>query len=256
MPAPTPSEDTRTADFEVDLDRSSAVPLYHQMAEQIHRAIRSGSMAPGTMLGNEIALACKFGLSRPTMRRAIQELVERGVLVRKRGVGTQVVQGPITRSVRLTSLHDDLSRGDQQPRTSVLTLEVIPAADDVAAALKLPRRQPVLHLRRVRYARDSPLAILENYLPHRLVDVSSVDLTRKGLYQVLRDAGVRLKVAQQRIGARDGTAVECKLLDEATGSPLLTMERTTHDDTGRAVEFARHLYRPGLYQFSVTLVGR
>ncbi len=63
------------------------------------------------MLGNEIALAGKFGLSRPTMRRAIQELVERGVLVRKRGVGTQVVQGPITRSVQLTSLHDDLSRG-------------------------------------------------------------------------------------------------------------------------------------------------
>ena len=163
---------------------------------------------------------------------------------------------PITRSVQLTSLHDDLSRADQQPRTSVLTLEVIPAADDVAAALKLPRRQPVLHLRRVRYTRDNPLAILENYLPHRLVDVSSVDLTRKGLYQVLRDAGVRLKVAQQRIGARDGTAAECRLLDEVTDSPLLTMERTTHDDTGRAVEFGRHLYRPSLYQFSVTLVGR
>ena len=67
------------------------------------------------MLGNEIGLADRFGLSRPTMRRAIQELVDKGVLVRKRGVGTQVVQGPITRSVQLSSLFDDLSSADQQP---------------------------------------------------------------------------------------------------------------------------------------------
>jgi len=128
------------ADFSVDLDRSSPIPLYHQMAEQIHRAIQEGSLEPGSLLGNEIVLADRFGLSRPTMRSAIQELVDKGVLVRKRGVGTQVVQGPINRSVQLTSLFDDLRSADQQPRTAVLTNEVVPASDEVAAALKLPRR--------------------------------------------------------------------------------------------------------------------
>ena len=244
------------ADFDVNLDRSSPVPLYHQMAEQIHDAIRIGRLAPGSLLGNEIALANEFGLSRPTMRSAIHELVEKSVLVRRRGVGTQVVQGPITRSVQLTSLFDDLAMADQQPRTSVLINEVIPVPDDVAAALKMPRRQPVLHLRRVRYAQHSPLAILENYLPHQLLDNRAVDFSRHGLYELLRSVGVRMKVAKQRIGARDGSAAECTLLDEVADSPLLTMERVTHDDTGRVVEFGRHLYRPSLYQFSVTLVGR
>src|SRR6476620_4670832 len=122
----------RVADSTADLDRSSPIPLYHQMAEQIHQAIQQGTLEPGSLLGNEILLADRYGLSRPTMRRAIQELVEKGVLVRRRGVGTQVVQGPITRPVQLTSLFDDLSNADQKPRTAILTNEVVPASDEVS----------------------------------------------------------------------------------------------------------------------------
>src|SRR5215217_3356260 len=89
------------------LDRSSPVPLYFQVAEQIE---------------NEIALAKELGLSRPTMRQAIQVLVDKGMLVRKRGVGTQVVHGKIRRSVELTSLFDDLSAAGQKPRTEVIAV--------------------------------------------------------------------------------------------------------------------------------------
>lgn len=244
------------ADFTAELDRSSPIPLYHQMAEQIHQAIQQGTLEPGSLLGNEILLADRYGLSRPTMRRAIQELVEKGVLVRRRGVGTQVVQGPITRPVQLTSLFDDLSNADQKPRTAILTNEVVPASDEVSRALTLPRRHPVLHLRRVRYTNNQPLAILENHLPHQLLDIGAGDLARQGLYQLMRSAGVRMKVAKQRIGAREGTPDECQWLNEPLDSPLLTMERVTHDDTGRAVEWGRHVYRPSHYQFAVTLVGR
>src|SRR6478752_750263 len=186
--------------FDVDLDRSSPIPLYHQIAEQIHRSIRSGEMEPGALLGNEIGLADRLGLSRPTMRRAIQELVDKGVLVRKRGVGTQVVQGPITRSVQLSSLFDDLAGEDREPRTDLLTSEVVPASDEVAVALNVSPRTPVLHLRRVRYARSEPLAILENHLPRHLIDIGAEDLSAFGLYHILREAGVRMKVAKQRIG--------------------------------------------------------
>ena len=68
--------------------------------------------------------------------------------------------------------------------------------------------------------------------------------------------GVRLRVAQQRIGARTGTPEECRMLEEPVEAPLLTMDRLTHDDTGRPVEWGRHLYRPDRYAYSVTLVGR
>ena len=244
------------SDLFVDLDRSSPVPLYFQVARQIEAAIRSGQLAPGARLDNEISLADQLGLSRPTMRRAIQQLVDRGLLVRKRGVGTQVVHGQSTRPVELTSLFDDLTRSGQAPRTEVLLHEVEPAAGDVAAVLDVEPGTPVLHVRRLRYSAGEPLAVLDNHLPPAFADLTAEELQARGLYQLLRARGVGMRVAKQRIGARRGTAEECHLLDERRGSPLLTMERTTHDDSGRAVEWGRHAYRASRYTFEVTLVDR
>ena len=91
------------------VNRSSPVPLYFQVAEQLEEAIHDGRLAPGDRIANEVALADQLGLSRPTLRQAIQTLVDKGLLVRKRGVGTQVIQPHVRRSVELTSLYDDLS---------------------------------------------------------------------------------------------------------------------------------------------------
>jgi len=238
----------------VDLDRSSPVPLYFQVAQQIERAISEGDLAPGDRLDNEISLAEQFGLSRPTMRRAIQELVDKGLLVRKRGVGTQVVHGQVTRPVELTSLFDDLTHHHQTPTTQVLINEIIEAPDDVGAMLSIAHGSPVLHLRRLRFAHGEPLAIMENYLPEDLIPIGEADLSTRGLYQLMRSRGVNIRVAKQRIGARTGTPEECTLLGERKGSPVLTMERAAHDDSGRPVEWGRHAYRASQYSFEVTLV--
>lgn len=92
----------------------------------------------GDRFENELALAKRLNLSRPTTRRAIQELVDKGLLVRKRGVGTQVVQTPVHRPVELTSLFDDLARAGQEPTTQVLDYRLGPATDDIAQHLNLP----------------------------------------------------------------------------------------------------------------------
>ena len=241
-------------DLFMDLDRSSPVPLYFQVSQQIERAISSGQLGPGARLDNEISLADQFGLSRPTMRRAIQELVDKGLLVRKRGVGTQVVHGQVTRPVELTSLFDDLARGNQAPRTTLLVNEIIAASETVAHFLDVPVGARVLRLRRLRFANTEPLAILENYLPDDLSDIGQSDLEARGLYQLMRARGVHIRVAKQKIGARAGTAEECQLLGERKGSPLLTMDRATHDDSGRPVEWGHHVYRASQYSFEVTLV--
>ncbi len=242
------------SDLFMDLDRSSPVPLYFQVSQQIEAAISSGQLGPGARLDNEISLADQFGLSRPTMRRAIQELVDKGLLVRKRGVGTQVVHGQVTRPVELTSLYDDLTRGHQGPRTTLLVNEMALATEQVSHFLDVPVGSRVLHLRRLRFANSEPLAILENYLPEDLSEVGQGDLESRGLYQLMRARGVHIRVAKQRIGARSGTAEECTLLDERKGSPLLTMDRATHDDSGRPVEWGHHVYRASQYSFEVTLV--
>ena len=238
----------------IDLDRSSPIPLYFQVAQELEKAISTGQLGPGAKLPNEISLADNFGLSRPTMRRAIQELVDKGLLVRKRGVGTQVVHGEVSRPVELTSLFEDLTRSNQTPTTTLLTMELIRAGSQVSAQLDVPATKMVVHLRRLRCANGEPLAILENYLPEELADLPEKDLEERGLYQLMRSRGIHIRVAKQRIGARTGTAEECRLLGERKGSPLLTMDRSTYDDSGRTVEWGHHVYRASQYSFAVTLV--
>src|SRR5438045_5230968 len=138
----------------IRIDRSSPVPLYFQVAQRLEQLIESGEMPPGHRLDNEIALADQLGLSRPTMRHAIQHLVDKGLLVRKRGVGTHVVHAPVRRQVELSSLFDDLDRAHRQPRTEVLSFAAIAAPDEVAVALHLPTGSQVVAVERLRYAQD------------------------------------------------------------------------------------------------------
>jgi DNA-binding GntR family transcriptional regulator len=238
-----------------DIDRSSPTPLYFQLAQSIENAITEGRLPAGSRLENEILLAQRYGLSRPTVRRAVQELVDKGLLVRMRGVGTQVIQPHVRRSVELTSLYDDLARTGEAPTTTVLSLDRIPAPADVAAELDLAAGEEVVALRRLRLTRGEPLALMTNYLPGRF-EPTLDELADRGLYQYLRGLGVHLRVAHQRIGARLARAEEARLLDEPRGSALLTMQRTAFDDQGVAVEHGRHVYRASRYDFETTLVGR
>jgi DNA-binding GntR family transcriptional regulator len=240
----------------VELDRSSPVPLYYQLAQAIEAAIRDGELAPGDRFENELALAQRLSLSRPTTRRAIQELVDKGLLVRKRGVGTQVVQHPVHRRVELTSLFDDLTRTGQEPTTQLLDYRVGPPPDEqIAHELGLDHSREVVSIRRLRCANGEPLALMTNHLP---VDIAPEpdELEGNGLYQSLRARGVHIRLARQRIGARGATRGEGRLLDEKPGAPLLTMSRTAFDDSGSAVEFGTHCYRASRYYFDTTLVDR
>ena len=119
----------------VELDRSSPVPLYMtRLAQAIEAAIREGELVPGDRFENELALAKRLTLSRPTTRRAIQELVDKGLLVRKRGVGTQVVQSPTHGRMELTSLFDDLTRAGQQPTTQILDYHTGKPGEEIAGS--------------------------------------------------------------------------------------------------------------------------
>jgi DNA-binding GntR family transcriptional regulator len=239
----------------VELDRSSPVPLYYQLAQAIEAAIRDGELAPGDRFENELALASRLALSRPTTRRAIQELVDKGMLVRKRGVGTQVVQNPVHRRVELTSLFDDLARAGQEPTTELLEYHVGVVDEVIAAELNLAVGHEIVTIQRLRRASGEPLAVMTNYLPVDLAP-DAEELESNGLYQSLRARGVHIRLARQRIGAKPATKLEARLLDEKTGAPLLTMNRTAFDDSGKAVEYGAHCYRASRYYFETTLVDR
>jgi GntR family transcriptional regulator len=104
-------------ELDITLERNSPVPLYHQLAQSIEHAINTGALSPGDRLENELSLTSRLGLSRPTARQAIQELVKKGMLVRKRGVGTQVVRSQFRRDERLSSFNEDLTKAGKVPGT-------------------------------------------------------------------------------------------------------------------------------------------
>ncbi|MCX5309842.1 GntR family transcriptional regulator [Streptomyces sp. NBC_00154] len=244
------------AALELGVDRSSPVPLYYQLSQQLEAAIEQGRLAPGSLLGNEIELAARLGLSRPTVRQAIQSLVDKGLMVRRRGVGTQVVHSQVKRPLELSSLYDDLEAAGQRPATRVLGNRIEPATARIAAALGVPEGTDVHLVERLRSAHDEPMALLRNHVPAGLVDLGTERLEATGLYRIMRAAGITLHSARQSVGARLATAEEAAQLAEPEGAPLLTMERTTYDDTGRAVEFASHVYRASRYAFDFQLLVR
>ncbi|MGY5031239.1 GntR family transcriptional regulator [Streptomyces sp. 900116325] len=244
------------AALELGVDRSSPVPLYYQLSQQLEAAIEQGRLAPGSLLGNEIELAARLGLSRPTVRQAIQSLVDKGLMVRRRGVGTQVVHSQVKRPLELSSLYDDLEAAGQRPATRVLCNRIEPATARVAGALGVPEGADVHLVERLRSAHDEPMALLRNHVRAGLVDLGTERLEATGLYRIMRAAGITLHSARQNVGARLATAEEAAQLAEPEGAPLLTMERTTYDDTGRAVEFASHVYRASRYAFDFQLLVR
>jgi DNA-binding GntR family transcriptional regulator len=107
----------------VRLDHFSPVPLYHQAAQALERAIEDGRLPRGSKLEGELDLAEQLGISRPTMRAALKQLVDKGLLIRRRGIGTMVATKPVRRAVALTSLYDDLKESGREPTTRVLDFE-------------------------------------------------------------------------------------------------------------------------------------
>ena len=231
----------------VRIDRASPVPLYHQLAEQLTAAVTDGTLSPGDAFENEVALAARLGLSRPTVRRAIAELVGRGLLVRRRGIGTTVANQAVHRRAELTSLYDDLLREGRTPSTQVLSLQTGVTDERAAVALGLDPSTPLVAMVRLRYAGDAPLAVLRNWLPASSGEFTVEQLQTDGLYALLRAIGIRPTVAHQSIGARNATAEERRLLQLRGPSPLLTMTRSAFDAEGGPVEFGDHCYRSDQY---------
>lgn len=237
------------------LERGTDVPLYQQLADQIRAAIDGGRLQPGAAFENEVALAQRLGLSRPTVRRAMADLVAQGLLLRRRGHGTTVASPRIHRRAALTSLYDDLDRAGAVPRTEVLDLEVV-TDSHAARELGLDAHEPFTAITRLRLTDGRPFALLHNWIPLSLGQIDARQLEGLGLYALLRERGVHPVVAHQTIGARRPTAPESRRLRLKPSDPVLTMCRSAFDAQGRPVELGDHVYDADGYTIDVMLDER
>ncbi|WP_237205401.1 GntR family transcriptional regulator [Rothia nasimurium] len=237
----------------ISIDRSSPVPLYHQLITGIRNAISEGTLSAGSMLPNELDIAKTLHLSRPTVRKAMDELVRSGLLVRKRGVGTQVVSNEIRRPLSLSSLYDDLARSGIDPSTRVLTFDTIVPPPFIAEELGVDDKARVYYIRRIRYENKTPLALMENWVPTSIGDITPAMLEENGLYETMRSLGATFSVGHQKVGATVATAEQAEHLETTPGAALVTMKRTIMNDVGTRIETGSHVYRADLYTFEMTL---
>ncbi|HKA13197.1 MAG TPA: GntR family transcriptional regulator [Candidatus Dormibacteraeota bacterium] len=236
------------------LDRASPVPLYHQIVSRIEGAIERGELQAGVRLDNEVDIARQLGLSRPTLRMAIARLVDKGLLIRRRGVGTIVAPAHVRRPFALTSLYDDLVAAGKRPVTQVLSFQSLTAPEWIARELRAETGVRLLYIRRLRTIDGEPIAVMTNYLPEGVLRAEAHELEESGLYLLLRRRGIQPRIANQTVGARLASGAEARLLAVRRGAPLLTMNRTAFDDAGQPVELGLHIYPAERYSLEMTVV--
>jgi DNA-binding GntR family transcriptional regulator len=182
-------------------------------------------------------------------------LVDKGLLIRRRGIGTIVATKPVRRAVALTSLYDDLKESGREPTTRVLEFEETVCPPEIAEQLDLGPDAPVLRFDRLRVAESDPIALMHNFVPVGLLGIEKEDLEMTGLYDLFRRAGITPHIATQRVGARKANDEEAELLEMEPGDPVLTMTRTAYDTAGRPIEYGSHSYPAETYWLEMMLAG-
>ncbi len=235
-------------------DNAASGPLYLQLQRHIAAALATGALAPGDCLPAERDIAAMSGLSRVTVRKAIQELVATGQLVQRRGSGTYVAQ-KVERLEQalslLTSFTEDMSRRGRSVESRWISRRIDAPAPEEVMALGLGAGDRVARLERVRSSDGVPLAIERAALSTiTLPDPMAVETS---LYAVLQTRGLRPTRAVQRISATSLDARDATLLGVPVGAAGLKIERISYLPSGRVVEFTRSLYRGDAYDFAVEL---
>ncbi|MEW6860745.1 GntR family transcriptional regulator [Trueperella pyogenes] len=238
--------------LDVSLNRHSAEPLYQQIFAPIAQLIKSGGLLPNQLLEDEISMAQRLNISRPTARRALQELVDAGLLVRRRGVGTRVTPSHVHRQLALTSLNDDLIRAGHTTRTEVLKYQIHLASAEEVEMLNCALDEELVTVQRLRWIDDHPLAILNNTIPSRIAPTLT-ELSRFGLYESFSKHDVVPASAVQTLGAKNATKAEADLLNVEPGMALFTMQRTAYDAEGKVIEQGNHVYDAQQYKMTFPL---
>jgi len=237
------------------LSKIPGVPLYVQIREALREDITKGLLKPGQKIPSEEELAKRYHVSRMTVRQGIADLINEGLLYRRRGIGTFVAQLRITRDyTKLTSFFEDMLERGLHPSSRLLNLKVIPAGPKIAKALALEKGEPVICIERLRLAADQPIAIHCAYVPQKLCpELLKEDLESQSLYMLFESYGFKLKRAVQRIEARQANQFQAHLLEVEEGAPLLYMERITFADDGTPVEYVEGYNRGDRYACTIVL---
>lgn len=236
-------------------DRRRPEPLWHQAETALRGLIESGEWSAGSQIPNEDRLGDMLGISRITLRHALRNLEEAGMLRREHGRGTFVRSATMVAGVRgLTSFTDEMRTLALEPGTRLLGVQMLPASIIIAEALEIPVSTPIVQLRRLWLGNGMPIGIQTTHLPaDRVPGLYEAAPEVSSLYSWLKDkcsiAPVKAKEVY-RVGSIP--AGDAELLELPSGTPAFEVERITFDRAG-PFEFALSIMRADRYEIRSTL---
>jgi GntR family transcriptional regulator len=232
--------------------------LYSRVETVLAREIINGGLKVGDQLPTEDDLIARFEVSRITVRRAIQNLVSRGLVEIRRGKGTFVAAPKITQELsELSGFVEDMHALGRKPTARVLGKEIVTADATVASQLALTRGERVVRIRRVRLADAIPLSFDETFLPLEIgKKIITNNLKVEPIFSLLeRKYDVPLTEAEYKLDAVAAETEVAAALKVKQGSPIFRIERTSYSRGSCPVDYERLHYRGDLVQF-VTRLAR
>lgn len=239
------------------IDKSSPVPIYYQLELKIRQMIESEQLQPGDALPSERQFTEKYNISRMTVRQAINNLVNDGLLYRQKGKGTFVAKKKFEQDLSgLTSFNEDMRNLGFTPSNKVLSFKLISGDKRIIEQLKLSNHEPIYEIKRIRLANDEPVALETIYTPQKIVGNMTEEDIAVSFYEHL-EYNLHLKIAygKQTIEAALANEQEIKHLRIETGDPVLLMRRTSYlaDEPETPVEFVKSTYRADKYKFHLQM---
>ena len=239
--------------MELELKQTDVTPLYRQLKDIIKSSILSGEFKPNFRIPTEDELSEKYNVSRITVRKAITDLVEEGLLVKKQGKGTFVSSQKVKRNIiEFLSFTLTCQINGVKPGSRVIRKELIEPSDTDITELKLKGGEKVIFIQRIRYANDEPIIIESNYLPEKFKALLNVNLENHSLYRNLKEEyGVEPVSSKKTLEICNATKEEANLLNLRPGTALFLMKGTVYDADGLPVHRAKQLISGEKFIFSI-----
>ena len=229
-------------------------PLYDQLVDLLSDKIQN-EMHPGDALPSERDLAETYGLSRTTVRLAMSELEELGLVTRKHGKGTFVssVLRDTTDLMGTYSFTDQMRSLGRVPHTEVIDFEVREASKFVAQNMDLRLGEAVFRMRRLRTADGVPMMLERTYMPVKVFDgLTQRMVETKSLYEIVeQDFRMKIKTAEEAFGARAARPDEARLLKIDEDAPVLHLVRTTYNSKNVVIEYTRSVARADMFEYKI-----
>ncbi len=233
------------------LQSESSNPLYQQLMQRLRDDIDKGTYPVGSRIPPEHELEATYQVSRVTVRRALAELTEEGLLERKQGKGTFVSVPRISQNLKsVHSFHDACRQNGITPGTKVIAVRSVPADETDLKELNLKKGDRVIETLRVRLADGVPVVLERNHFSMAFAYLENEDLNGS-LYRLLRDLGIEPKDGSHDISMCFAKEEEARLLEVETGSPLLHLHEVIYDQRGRPLHNSCQLIRGDRFVFRI-----